>query len=123
MTRLQVINRTFTKLVTWVKAISIFLLSWIFLVISHIVSRIILRTKVVGEQNIPEDGAVIVIANHFSWFDAPLLTLHLPCKPAFLVASETLASSASITWALLISGKAMVADNSSTAKIDNTILS
>ena len=32
---------------------------------------------------------MIIIANHFSWFDAPLLTVFLPYRPSFLVASES----------------------------------
>jgi 1-acyl-sn-glycerol-3-phosphate acyltransferase len=32
----------------------------------------------------------MVIANHFSWFDAPILAIHLPFQPAFLVATESL---------------------------------
>ncbi|MEZ4861556.1 MAG: lysophospholipid acyltransferase family protein [Caldilineaceae bacterium] len=52
-------------------------------------SRVLLNIKVVGLENVPQQEPLIVIANHFSWFDAPLLTLYLPFQPAFMVASES----------------------------------
>ncbi|MFN8492126.1 MAG: lysophospholipid acyltransferase family protein [Caldilineaceae bacterium] len=43
-----------------------------------------------GEANVPRTAEpLIVISNHFSWFDAPLLALCLPFQPAFLVATES----------------------------------
>jgi len=59
------------------------------LISGRIASRLLLRVNVVGAEHAPTSGPVIVIANHFSWFDAPLLTLYLPFQPAFLVASES----------------------------------
>jgi 1-acyl-sn-glycerol-3-phosphate acyltransferase len=45
-----------------------------------------------GEENLPAANhrPLIVISNHFSWFDAPILAIHLPVPPAFLVATESL---------------------------------
>ena len=57
--------------------------------IGHVLSKVLLRVTIIGRENIPQQGPVIVTANHFSWFDAPLLTLCLPLKPAFLVATES----------------------------------
>jgi 1-acyl-sn-glycerol-3-phosphate acyltransferase len=48
-----------------------------------------LRINVVGSENAPATGPVIITANHFSWFDAPLLTIFLPYRPSFLVANES----------------------------------
>lgn len=54
-------------------------------------AKILLKVKVYGLENIPTDGRpMILIANHFSWFDAPILGLYLPFVPAFVVATETL---------------------------------
>ena len=66
-----------------------FALVWLMLMIGRLASRLLLRVRVTGLANAPQAGPVIVIANHFSWFDAPLLTLYLPFQPAFLVASES----------------------------------
>ncbi|MCB0047809.1 MAG: 1-acyl-sn-glycerol-3-phosphate acyltransferase [Caldilineaceae bacterium] len=44
---------------------------------------------VVGLYNVPETRPLIVISNHFSWFDAALITLYLPFRPVFLIATES----------------------------------
>lgn len=43
-----------------------------------------------GQENLPQQAEpLLVVANHFGWFDAPLLTLFLPFQPVFLVATES----------------------------------
>jgi len=55
-----------------------------------IISKVMLDVKVIGADNVPRSmQPLIVIANHFSWFDAPLLAVHLPSPPAFIVATES----------------------------------
>jgi 1-acyl-sn-glycerol-3-phosphate acyltransferase len=66
-----------------------FLLGWFLLIFGRAASRLLLDLKVEGLHHVPAHGPLIVIANHFSWFDAPLLTLYLPFQPAFLIASES----------------------------------
>ena len=66
-----------------------FILGWFLLIFGRAASRLLLNLRVEGLDNVPHTGPLIVIANHFSWFDAPLLTLYLPFQPAFLVASES----------------------------------
>jgi 1-acyl-sn-glycerol-3-phosphate acyltransferase len=66
-----------------------FILGWFLLIFGRAASRLLLNLRVEGLDNVPATGPLIVIANHFSWFDAPLLTLYLPFQPAFLVASES----------------------------------
>jgi 1-acyl-sn-glycerol-3-phosphate acyltransferase len=58
----------------------------------RVLSLILFDVKVEGRENLPGDDKrpLIVIANHFSWFDAPILAIHLPFPPAFLVATESL---------------------------------
>ena len=65
------------------------ILARLLLIMGHLASRILLHVHVIGGENVPARGPLIIIANHFSWFDAPLLTLRLPFKPAFLVATES----------------------------------
>ncbi len=52
-------------------------------------SRILLKVEVIGAHNVPRHEALIVVSNHFSWFDGPILGLHLPVRPAFLIATES----------------------------------
>jgi 1-acyl-sn-glycerol-3-phosphate acyltransferase len=66
-----------------------FVLGWFLLIFGRAAARLLLNLKIDGLENVPVHGPLIVIANHFSWFDAPLLTLYLPFQPAFLVASES----------------------------------
>lgn len=72
-----------------VKGISNFILGWSLLLFGRMASRVLLNLKIDGLENVPKNGPLIVTANHFSWFDAPLLTLCLPFQPAFMVASES----------------------------------
>lgn len=59
------------------------------IIVAGMISRFLLQITVVGVENIPKDKPLILISNHFSWFDAPLLTLLLPIQPIFLVATES----------------------------------
>lgn len=68
----------------------IFLRSIVYIIVWS-AAKVLLKVKVYGLENIPTDGRpIILIANHFSWFDAPILGLCLPFVPAFVVATETL---------------------------------
>jgi 1-acyl-sn-glycerol-3-phosphate acyltransferase len=69
-------------------------LSWIVrpfvMRIGWILSKVLLDVRVDGVENIRTNSQpTIVIANHFSWFDAPILAVHLPFTPAFVVATES----------------------------------
>ena len=61
-------------------------------ILGRLLSFILFDVTVEGKEHLPTDAQrpLIVIANHFSWFDAPLLAIHLPFQPAFLVATESL---------------------------------
>ena len=62
----------------------------VFIVVGRIASRLLMSITVVGAENVPSSSEpLIVISNHFSWFDAPLLTFQLPFQPAFLIATES----------------------------------
>ena len=61
------------------------------IMLGRLLARLLFNVQLRGVENIPaEETALIVIANHFSWFDAPLLSLLLPFSPSFLVATESL---------------------------------
>ncbi|MBV7336068.1 1-acyl-sn-glycerol-3-phosphate acyltransferase [Chloroflexi bacterium TSY] len=56
----------------------------------RIISRVLFQVQIVGEENIPKTKEpLIVISNHFSWFDPHLLAIFLPMRPVFLVATES----------------------------------
>ena len=61
-------------------------------ILGRVLSFILFDVTVEGREHLPADAErpLIVISNHFSWFDAPLLAIHLPFAPAFLVATESL---------------------------------
>ena len=60
-----------------------------FIFIGFVVCHIALKVKIVGRRNVPKNEALMVVSNHFSWFDAPLLAIFLPFQPTFLVATES----------------------------------
>lgn len=62
----------------------------IILALGRGLGRIILSVRVEGAEHLPQQREpLIVISNHFGWFDAYILTLHLPFQPVFLVATES----------------------------------
>ncbi len=58
--------------------------------VGWILSKVLLDVRVDGVENLRSSSQpMILIANHFSWFDAPILAVHLPFAPAFVVATES----------------------------------
>jgi 1-acyl-sn-glycerol-3-phosphate acyltransferase len=59
--------------------------------IGRVISAVLFDLRIEGIENLRSTNRrpLILIANHFSWFDAPLLSIHLPFQPAFLVATES----------------------------------
>ena len=66
-------------------------LQLLLLAIGRLISAILFDLRIEGVENLrsANQRPLILIANHFSWFDAPLLAVHLPFQPAFLVATES----------------------------------
>ena len=56
------------------------------------VCRIIFRVQVTGISNIPNDGKLLIIANHESFLDGLLLGLFLPIRATFVVHTSVLNS-------------------------------
>lgn len=60
-----------------------------FLIIGLGLSKLFLDLTITGRENLPPTGkSLIVISNHFSWFEAPLMQIHLPYHIAYLAAKE-----------------------------------
>lgn len=57
--------------------------------IGKLISLMILKIEVIGLENVPRNEPLILISNHFSWFDGPILMLTMPFRPIFLIATET----------------------------------
>ncbi len=57
-------------------------------VLVHALARIFFRLKVVGVENVPQEGGVIVAANHNSYFDIPLLGCSLARRADNIAKSE-----------------------------------
>ena len=58
------------------------------LLLGRILKRIFVSLTITGWENLPEKGPLIVISNHFSLFEAPLIGLTLPTIPTYMVATE-----------------------------------
>ncbi|MEZ4864008.1 MAG: lysophospholipid acyltransferase family protein [Caldilineaceae bacterium] len=60
--------------------------------LGRLLCKILFRVTVEGREHFPPAPQnLLVISNHFSWFDAPLLSLLLPYPPAYLIATEATA--------------------------------
>ena len=49
----------------------------------RVIGSIFLSVSVSGLEHIPRSEALILVSNHFSWFDGPLLMIFLPFRIAF----------------------------------------
>jgi len=66
------------------------LLRRMILAIGRGIAHIFLNIRLEGAQNLPHNKeALVVISNHFGWFDAFILTLFLPFQPVFIIATES----------------------------------
>lgn len=57
-------------------------------VVMRLLVRLIARGKVEGLENVPLDGSFILVANHISWLDPPLLGSLLPRDVRFMAKEE-----------------------------------
>lgn len=59
--------------------------------IGRILCRLLFRVTVKGIEHFPQHpNGLLVISNHFSWFDAPIISMLLPDPPAYLIATEAI---------------------------------
>jgi 1-acyl-sn-glycerol-3-phosphate acyltransferase len=67
-------------------------LRWFVICVFHLAARVRLR----GLYNVPSTGAVILVANHLSWTDIPLIPMHLRRKVVYMAKEEYFSSR--IAW-------------------------
>ncbi|MBU1587913.1 MAG: 1-acyl-sn-glycerol-3-phosphate acyltransferase, partial [Actinobacteria bacterium] len=51
-------------------------------------ARLVFRPTIVGKQNVPRTGAVLIASNHLSFIDSVVITLVAPRSVSFLAKSE-----------------------------------
>ncbi|HID62713.1 MAG TPA: 1-acyl-sn-glycerol-3-phosphate acyltransferase [Anaerolineae bacterium] len=56
--------------------------------IISLIFRLLARIEIVGVENVPQEGPYIVICNHLSRFDPPLLLIALPARMTVLAANK-----------------------------------
>lgn len=57
-------------------------------IIISLIYRLLARMEVVGTENVPQEGPCIVICNHLSSFDPPLLLVAVPLRMTVLAADK-----------------------------------
>jgi len=65
------------------------ILQSILVFMGRVISIPFISVTVTGLEHIPRSEALILVSNHFSWFDGPLLMIYLPVRIVFLLAIET----------------------------------
>jgi 1-acyl-sn-glycerol-3-phosphate acyltransferase len=96
----------FAGIFTRIKSSFRWLLRHFLILIGRILGFILFDLTIIGREHLVETKhrPLIVIANHFSWFDPAILSLYLPFPPAFLVATETFNRKAAATIIRLFDG-------------------
>ncbi len=61
---------------------------WLAKLLVIVIGRIFFRVKVRGRENIPQEGPVIIMSNHISLLDPPLLGAFLPRKIHYMAKKE-----------------------------------
>lgn len=69
------------------------LLRGFWVLFGRLLFQILCHVQIEGREHAPaQPQGLLVISNHFSWFDAPILSLFLPYPPAYLIATEAMAT-------------------------------
>lgn len=66
-------------------------------VFARIVLKIVARYEIIGLENVPVEGPFIIVANHISWLDPPMLGAMLP-RPIRFMAKEELFRNPIVGW-------------------------
>jgi 1-acyl-sn-glycerol-3-phosphate acyltransferase len=69
-------------------------------VIAHIVVPLLIRLRVVGVENVPATGPVILVSNHLNWTDIPIVGLPLKRRTHFMAKAE-LFQKPPISWLVI----------------------
>ena len=65
-----------------------FLLRALLYAAATIITKLFVSITVRGRENVPAQGPLIIISNHFSIFEPPLTALNLPYIPVYMAAIE-----------------------------------
>ena len=68
----------------------------------RLLTRLLLAVRLIGGENLPRNGPVLVVANHLNYFDILLLLIFLPRPPIFL-AKEEVTSTRFVGWVTRLS--------------------
>ncbi|MGZ8961969.1 MAG: 1-acyl-sn-glycerol-3-phosphate acyltransferase, partial [Methylophilaceae bacterium] len=60
--------------------------------ILRFISKVLFKIEVTGQQNVPDHGKLLIIANHESFLDGLLLGLFLPVRATFVIHTSVLNS-------------------------------
>ena len=55
---------------------------------AYLFAKLYVSVTAIGRENLPEEGPLIIISNHFSVFEPPLTALNLPYIPVYMTAVE-----------------------------------
>lgn len=69
-------------------------------VLAHIIVPLLIRLRVVGVENVPATGPVILVSNHLNWTDIPMIGLPLKRRTHFMAKAE-LFQKAPISWLVI----------------------
>ena len=69
-------------------------------VLAYILVPLLIRLRVVGVENMPATGPVILVSNHLNWTDIPLIGLPLKRRTHFMAKAE-LFQKAPIKWLVI----------------------
>lgn len=59
--------------------------------VGRLLCHLLFKVTLEGREHLPKaPHKLLVISNHFSWFDAPIISLLLPFPPAYLIATEAI---------------------------------
>ncbi len=64
------------------------LLYWLLRCVAWTLTHLVCRYRVCGRNNVPGSGAVLIVANHLSWYDPILLGVALPRRVWFFTKAQ-----------------------------------
>ncbi len=73
----------------------------------HVLLRVLFRARVEGREHVPDDGPIVIVSNHQSLLDIPLIAMSTRRHVCF-VARDTLAHSRPLAWLMRQCGAVLV---------------
>ena len=97
------------------------MLFWICFIIAFLPLIIIVPTKVFGRKNLPKKQGYIIVCNHYSNFDAPLLDIQLRKRLRFLAKKELFKNKTSAFFLRQYGGVAVDREKGDLSAIKNSL--